>query len=836
MPAPLKLAAPLPLLAAAAILVSQSTPGIERPGPRADGSTMLVSGWRIRPAGRQVALDTFPMASLLTPGGRYLIVLNGGYNPPSIAVLDAKSEKEVSRIPVADAWLGMALTPDGRTLYVGGGSQAAVFEFALGADGVLKPARRFDVVPAAERTHRHFIGDVALHDRLIYAADLFQDQVVVINPSSGRVIDRFKTGRRPYRILFHPDGKSYFVTSWADGSIYHHETANGNPLATLRLGPQPMDMAWSDRKPKVDEDDEEEKKADVAWAARLFVAAANTNRVFVVGVTASKELRLLETINVAMTPRQPLGMTPSALALNADQSRLYVVCSDANAVAVADITGPRARVTGFVPSAWYPIAARALPGGRLAIFNGRGARSFPNPDGPNPSVRPAPVHLGGRLPAYVGRLQTGSVSIVDPFNDEQLDRYSLTVLANSPYRDELLDNIAIPRGNPIPPAPGEPSPIRYVLYVVKENRTYDQVFGALGKGNGDPSLVLFGEDVTPNHHKLAREFVLFDNFYVSADVSADGHNWSTAAIAPAYVQRMWPNSYGSRRRHYDYEGGEPAATPPAGYLWTNAAAAGVTMRNYGYFVTNTKGAAPTGEIQVDAVRDAILAKVTNRKLRGFDMDYPDVDRARVILDDVKEWEAAGEMPRLLIIRLGNDHTSGTSPGRIAPRSAVADNDFALGMLVEGFSKSRFWPQMAIFVLEDDAQNGPDHVDSHRAPAFVLSPYTRTGAIDSTMYNTTSMLRTMELILGMHPMTHFDAASRPMFAAFSPKPDPRPYAAEKPRIRLDERNPAANPTAARSLRLDFSEADRIDDDELNDILWRALRRDEPPPPVRSYFGR
>jgi hypothetical protein len=237
------------------------------------------------------------------------------------------------------------------------------------------------------------------------------------------------------------------------------------------------------------------------------------------------------------------------------------------------------------------------------------------------------------------------------------------------------------------------------------------------------------------------------------------------------------------------------------------------------------------------VRDPVLRKVTNPRYRGFDLDYPDVERAKVFLRDLAEFESSGQMPRLITMRLGNDHTSGTTPGKIAPLSSVADNDYALGMIVEGVSRTRFWPKTAIFVLEDDAQNGPDHVDSHRSPAFVISPYAKRRAVDSTMYNTTSMLRTIELVLGLNPMTHFDAGARPMHAAFQAVPDASPYAAEKPRIALDERNPAASPTAARSLRLDLSEEDRVDDDELNDILWLAVRGGAvPPAPTRSYFAR
>ena len=246
---------------------------------------------------------------------------------------------------------------------------------------------------------------------------------------------------------------------------------------------------------------------------------------------------------------------------------------------------------------------------------------------------------------------------------------------------------------------------------------------------------------------------------MNSDVSADGHNWATAAIAPDYTQKMWPNSYAGRRKHYDYEGGEPANTPPTGYIWTNALAAGVSMRNYGYFATNLPTAAPDGT-QIAKVRDPALAPVTNMKYRAFDLDYPDVDRAKTFLADLAEFEKSGQMPKFIIMRLGNDHTYGTTPGKLGPLSLMADNDYALGQIIEGLSKSRFWASTAVFVTEDDAQNGPDHVDSHRSPAFVISPYVRRGAIDSTMYNQTSMLRTIELILGVRPMTHFDAGARP----------------------------------------------------------------------------
>ncbi|HEX5230092.1 MAG TPA: alkaline phosphatase family protein [Bryobacteraceae bacterium] len=807
------------ILIAAALLSTSQAPPREQVGPLASGGFLLNSGWRVKPAGMQVPLDTLPMSSVLSKDGRFLIVLNGGYNPPSLRVLDTKDGHEVDRTPVADAWLGLSLAPNGKTLWVGGGSQAAVYEFSLDEAGKLTPRRTFEVVKGTARSARDFIGDVAIDPagHLLYACDLYHDAIVVINAQSGIVIDKFKTGRRPYRILFNPDGQSFYVTSWADGSLYHHQTSNGAILQTLRVGAHTTDMVWRDRATSAEEGDDSQQPR---FKARIFVAAANTNNIYSVGVSDSGDLRVVEAVNISMTPNHPHGMTPSTLALNSDQSRLYVVCSDANAVAVVDVTSARSSVLGFVPTGWYPTAARALADGRLVVLNGKGSQSYPNPQGPNPSKRQVSAAI-----QYVAHIQTGTASFIPALTDESLAAYTDEVRSNSPYSDAKLDEVP----------PGIPAAIQHVLYIVKENRSYDQVLGDIGKGESDPSLCLFTEKASPNHHKLAREFVLFDNFYVNADVSADGHNWSTSAIANDFVAKMWPSTYGHRNPNYNFEGGEPAAYPPAGYLWTNAASAGITMRNYGYWVDNKDQAGPDG-IQIQQVNDPVLAKVTNMKYRSFDTDYPDVKRAQVFLDDLAAFEKSNQMPALMFLRLPNDHTSATAPGKIAPLSAFADNDYALGMIVEGISRSKFWGSTAIFVLEDDAQDGPDHVDSHRSPAFVISPYTRRGTVDSHLYNTTSMLRTIELLLHLRPMTHFDAGARPMFAAFSQQPSLAPYRAEKPRISLEDRNPPGSPTAARSARLDFSREDLNDDDEMNDLLWRAIRGTDPPPPTRSLFTR
>ena len=820
-------------LAAAGLLVSQ--PGApETVGPRPGGAFLLNSGWLLKPAGRQVPLNTGPQASALSPGGKYLAILQGGYLPPSVSLHDPKTLAEISRIILPDAWLGLAFAPKGNLLYVGGGSRSTVYELAITPESKLELRRQFVVVPEKDRKVTDFIGDVTLSPdgRLIYAAALYRNSIIVINPQSGMIIEEWKTALRPFRILFHPSGKSFYVTGWGDSSLRHVDANNGQEIARYSVGAQPMDMVWRD-KPIQAEPGEE----PAPFGPRLFVTASGTNLVQVFAASDTGDLRRIESINTSYLRDfyQPAGMTPSALALSPDQDALWVVCADANAVAKVDIGGRRSVVKGFIPTGWYPLAARVLPDRTLMVLNGRGARSFANRQGPNPSRKQAVLHEGNVAVEYVGAIQRGSASLIPDPSQEELDAYSAQVAANSPQRGHAIPAPAIPEDHVLARSAARKLPIEHVIYIVKENRTYDQVLGDLGIGNGDPALTLFTEDSAPNHHKLARDFVLLDNFYVSADVSADGHNWSTSAIAPAYVQRMWPNSYAGRRKLYDYEGGERAALPPAGYIWTSALHAGLSYRNYGWWCTNITPAPASGK-QIAAVRDPALAPHTNFNYRAFDLDYKDTDRVRVFLQDLAEFEKSGRMPQFITLRIGNDHTSGTAAGKIAPRSAMADNDAALGMLVEGISKSKFWPSTAIFVLEDDAQNGPDHVDSHRSPAFIISPYTRGRGIDSTMYNTVSVLHTIEHILGLNPMTMHDAAARTMHAAFLNKPDTRPYTAEKPRVSLDERNPANAPLAARSQSYDFEEADRIDDDGMNEILWRAIRKSDPPVPTRSFWGR
>lgn len=695
---------------------------------------LLPTGQSLQPAGRQIGLDTFPMAVILTPNKRFLLILHGGSNTPSVAVFDPKSMTELSRVPFEDAWLGMTVHPDSHTVYVGGASRHNVHELTLSDEGRLVPSRVFEVTPAAERKPTDFLGDLALSPdgRLLYLADLYNNAIKVINPQSGRVIENWKTARRPYKILFHPDGKTFFVSSWADGTVTQHDAQNGVVINRAVAGPHATDMVWREKKTGDEEGESDQFKG------RIFVTLGNMNSVRVLGVNESKEIRAIETINVALYPDSPAGMTPSALALSEDKDTLYVVCSDANAVAAVNVSSARSRVIGFIPTGWYPTAARAVDDRRLIVLNGRG------------------VQRGGR-PSREATFAPGSASVVDTGDLADLIPWTEQVRRNTPYIAEKShlghrgDSVVIPA------LTSDRSPIEHVVYIVKSHVS--------------PSKI------TPNLRKLAAEFASIDDFQVNGETPAEGHNWTTAAIAPDYVQRLSPNGAAGRRRTDDYEGGEPAALPPAGYIWSNALAKGLRIRNYGYFVTNRPLKEVNDNNHVAAIRDEALVPHTNRAYRAPDPEYLDIDRAKAFITDLGRMEGERRFPQFSILRLGSDQR-----GSRTAASQAADNDAALGMIVEALSRSTFWPKMAIFVVEAVGRN-----TGGRSPAFVISPYAKRGAVDPHFYNTTSVLRTMELILGLRPMTMHDAGAQPMVTLFTPFPDLKTYTAERPNMSLEERN-------------------------------------------------
>ena len=731
-----------------------------RLGLMPDGRVMLATGWKIKPAGEQVAVDTLPMSSAVSSDGKFLLVLNGGIHAPSISVISTASEHELGRTPLPDAWLGLRMAPAGNLVYVGGGSTGKVYELALGTDGTLSRSREFAIADS-KNAGAPFIGDVALSPdgRVLYAADLYGDNIAQVNLQSGKMVDHWHTGRRPYRIAVSPDGAHLLVSSWADGALYEHESGTGILVTKVRVGAHPTDMLWVNKPVSSGE-------SGGSYVGRIFVAVGNSNGVAELGVTQDGQFTSIESINTGLTPMNPLGMTPSALASNAAGTRLYVACSGANAIAVADISQPPARMLGYVPSGWYPTSVGLLKDNQLVITNGNGsgeaAKRGENLAGALKTVADAP----------------GTVEFVSAGQQADLHALSETVTDNSPYRDELIYGpISDPKEAFFLKLENHPSPLQHVIYLIKGNQSYDAVLGDLPKGNGDKSLARFGR-VTPNLHELASQFVTYDNFYANGQAMADGQNWAVGAIAPDYTVRLWPSAYAGRSQVFDFESADLSNTPPAGYLWSNAVAAGVTVRNYGEWVTNVSPAAVDGAPQVKAVSDASLAAYTDQNFRGFDPAFKDTNRAQEFIREWKAEDDKGALPQLSIVRLGNDgsepnHSAGAAQGTDAAH--VADNDAAVGALVEAVSRSKAWSSTVIFVVESSG-GGADHVNGYRTPAWIVSPYTRQGSVDSSLYNQMSVLTTLEILLGLRPMTHFDAGARPMFGGFSQQANPAPFQA------------------------------------------------------------
>ncbi len=488
--------------------------------------------------------------------------------------------------------------------------------------------------------------------------------------------------------------------------------------------------------------------------------------------------------------------------------------ADNNDVAVVDVSGPQSAVKGFIPTGWYPSALAVSPDGKkLFVGTGKGLRFDAN----------GFVKNGKPGFKYINSLLAGTLSIVDVPDQAALSTYTAQVLRNAPQpvaragtREDAEALRALKR-------------IHHVLFVIRENRTYDQVFGDMGRGNSDPTLVMFGRNVTPNAHALADEFVLLDNTYCNGEVSEDGHQWCNGAYANDFVERAYVNSYSGRG---EPKGDDGIADSPAGYMWDNCRNHGKSYRSYGEFTSFTSD--PNSPPKFNGIQGleghASLAWSQYEHGDDYGRDYQKVN---VFIDDLKQAEKKGAWYDYMVMSLGEDHTSGLAPGKHTPFASVGSNDLGLGKMIEAISHSRFWKDTAVFVIEDDAQNGPDHVDAHRTAALVVSPYVKRNALDSTMYSTSSLIKTMELILGLPPMTQYDQRATPMFASFTSKPDFSSYQAVEAQVDLQAKNPDRGALEQASAKLDWSHYDAADPDKLNAILWKAIKGSQPmPAPVRS----
>lgn len=793
----------------------------QAPHPIPNGYS-LPNGWRITPAGKALATEDLILNLTASPDGKVIIAQHGGFNPHGLLVIDAAREEAVQRIGLKSAWLGMAWSNDGKRLFVSGGNASHarhaddvapihVFNYANGKLSEKASAEWRDTLPAGEI----YWSGLAMHPKkdLLYAANRGADpqrgHVSIFDIATGKITGKIPVDVSPYDLQFNADGSLLFVSNWGSASVSVIDVATAKVTVTVPTGSNPNDLQISND-------------------GRLFVSNGNENTVTVIDIA---KRQAIETINVGPTPRAPQGSTPNALTLDTKNHMLFVANADNNCIAVVNVAeAGESHVLGFIPSGWYPSALHLTPQRKLYIGNSKGLQPHANPDGPT-----SPLLQGKISKTSVRDIQRGTVNIVSVANlRSDIKPWTKQVYDNIPYKDDYLTRARPPQGPSIVPQQvGAGSPIKHIIYIIKENRTYDQVFGDIKKGNGDARLTIFGEKITPNHHAIADQFVLFDNLYCDGEVSVDGHSWSNSAIATDYNEKMWPAQYGGHSRSAKSN----AYVPAAGHLWDLAAKKGLTYRSYGEYASRasdgtTMDAAPG----VGGLVGHVSPKF---KLPGM----RDTDNVQVFFEELDEYERNHgssnpdkRLPNLVIMSLPEDHTNGTRPGAFTPRAMVANADHAVGQLVERITKSPYWPETAIFIIEDDAQNGPDHVDARRTIGLVVSPYTKRNFVDSTLYTTSAMLRTMELLLGLPPMTQYDAAAMPMYNAFGVKADLTPYKAIAPHIDVNEKNTVLAWGAKASMEMNLDEVDQAPMFALNEIIWKSVRgaNSEMPLPVHRYW--
>lgn len=820
-----------------------------------DGSDLarLSTGKSISPLGAHTPVGSYPVNCVASPDGKYVVVSDSGSRQYISVVrvgdgslasqLDYNSKSDVLAQGKKGLYFGLACEPSatGTTVYASRGSEGAVSVLNLDADGNLTDTGKTLV---CHQTPRPFIAGLAVSSDggTLYAADNRADpaanmggSLLVFDLSTGAVRSRIALPGYPYAVATLTKGagadKKVYVTSEQRAEVSVVDPVAGAVRAQIETGVQPIGLL-------LDKDQ-----------THLYVANAGSDTISVIDTATDK---VTETILLRPAGARGLpGATPEAMTLSPNERNLYVTLADMNAVAQVKL--PAGTVTGYLPTGWYPTGIAASPDGKaLLVADAKGvAVRNPNKD---------KVLDRGR---YIQNIIEGAVSRIDL---KTLDAKAETrrVFANNMGRANSAKSFVNPG-------------IKHVIYVIKENRTYDQVLGDVARGNGDPSICMFPKDVTPNLHALADRFVLFDNFYCCAEVSGDGWNWSTGGMASEYVSRNVPYSYSGRDRAYDFEGTNnnvavdlqdipDAAAPPGGYIWDDCARHFVSLRNYGFFTDDIQ--APrisavegTAGRHIQATKK-VLATVDDDNFRPFDLRYPDSDawvRDNLTLSPMEigtfgafnapsrysEWKREfdgyvknGNLPQFTMIRLMRDHTAGTRPGIPSPRALVADNDYAVGEVVEAVSKSPFWKSTAIVVVEDDAQDGYDHVDAHRSIAFVISPFVHRNLHDSRFYNTDSALATIEDLLGLPPMNQYDAIAPPFDIFDKTAANNEPFNAILPdRAILSERNTKTAYRAAYSAKYIELNGERSGPDEqLNDILWRSIMHTTPPPRRHSLqFG-
>ncbi len=767
----------------------------------------LPNGWGITPVGKSIPLGDLPLTIAVSPSEKLLAVTNNGQSVQTIQLIDVEKQITLDTLVIGKAWIGLTFSEDNKSLYASGGNDNWILRFDVTKKRLIPVDTIVIGKPWPEKISP---AGIAVDDqrKLLYAVTTENNALYIIDLQKNNPVEQFHLGAEGYTCLLSPDKNVLYISCWGCDKIQLFDTQNRKFIGSVMVGDNPNDMCMTKN------------------GSFLFVANANDNTVSVIDL---KNRKVIETLNTALFPDAPTGSTTNSVALSEDEKTLFIANADNNYLAVFDVSKPGSSFSkGFIPAGWYPTCVRVVDQ-TIFVANGKGFSSMANPYGPNPARKGQMVFyqkgdsLKSRKEQYIAGLFRGTLSMIPVPDDKQLGIYSQVVYHNTPYTRELEFTTSGESGNPVPRRTGDASPIKHVFYIIKENRTYDQVLGDMQGGNGDTTLLLFGEKITPNQHALAREFVLLDNFYVDGEVSADGHNWSTGAYATDFLEKNWPTSYGGRGGEYNAEGTRDVANNKNGFIWDYCKKYGITYRTYGEFADDYKPNIP------------VLEDHYCRYYTSWDQLVTDTTRFSQWKRDFDSLLAIHAVPQLNTLRFINDHTMGLQKGKPTPFAQVADNDLAVGLFIEYLSHSPIWNESVVFIVEDDAQNGPDHVDAHRTAAYLAGGYVKRNFVDHTMYSTSSMLRTIELILGLPPMSQYDAAATPMWRCFSDTINSSSFASLPEQVDLNEKNIALNKWQRMSEGFDFSIEDRVPDDEFNKVLWFAVKgTSDCPPPVHAAF--
>lgn len=755
---------------------------------------LLPNGWALSPAGESLKLGDLPLNIAISSSKRFIAVTNNGQSTQSIQLIDVMAKKILDNITISKSWLGIKFSKNEKFLFVSAGNDNQINKYAIVKNKLIL---RDSIVLGEKWPNKISPTGIEIDDakNIMYVTTKDNNSLYTINLLTNKVIAQFNLPAEAYTCMLSMDKRSLYISCWGCEKLLVFDIMKKTITHTIATGSHPNDFCISKN------------------GKYLFLANANDNSVSVIDIKSKK---IMETLNTALYPDAPTGSTPNGVTLSEDNNTLYIANADNNCLSVFDVSKPgRSNSKGFIPVGWYPTCVKVM-GSKIYVTNGKGFISMANPHGPNPINNNISLEYQkgdtGKVSdvQYIGGLFIGSLSIIRQPDAAQLKKYTRQVYDNTPYNKEKESAGEGEAGNPIPSRLGDQSPIKHVFYILKENRTYDQVLGDIPEGNGDKNLCLFGEKITPNLHALAREFVLLDNFYADGEVSADGHNWSMGGYATDYLEKNWVTSYGGRGGGYDGEGTREIANNKLGFIWDYCKRKGISFRTYGEFIVSNIPNIPV-------LKDHFCSNYT-----GWDQTVRDTTRVGQWKKDFDSLVANNALPQLNTLHIINDHTEGLKKGRPTPIAHVADNDLAIGMFIEYLRKSAVWENSVVFIVEDDAQGGPDHVDAHRTTAYVAGGYVKRNFVDHTMYSTTSILKTIELILGIPAMSQYDAAAMPMYRSFTNHSLPSEFTAKPLQVDIAEKNTVMNKWQRMSEKFDFSKEDNVPDALFTEVIWKAVK--------------